>query len=290
MSGMLKAKTQPDNGTRYYSYILCYVDNILCIHHEAMKVLGKINTYLPLKPDWVGDPDIYIGAKLQQTQLLNGVWAWALSPSKYVNQAVRNCETHIKDHYDGQFSLPKWADNPFSMSYEPELDESTPLDPNAASYFQSIIGMMWWMVELGCLDIVTEVSLLSLHLAYPQEGHLKAAIHVMAYLNAKHNSRLVCDPMYPDIDQSSFHKCDWNEFYGDVTEALPPDAPEPLGKDVDIRMMVDSNHASNKKTRRLRTGFLSTMQLLIGYWKGSWRSNPQSLAQNLSLWSMGWRN
>ncbi len=71
----------------------------------------------------------------------------------------------------------------------------------------------------------------------------------MAYLKAKHNSRLVFDPTYPDIDQSSFHKCDWKEFYGDVTEALPPDAPEPLGKDMDIRMMVDSNHAGNKKTR-----------------------------------------
>jgi hypothetical protein len=162
--------------------------------------------------------------------------------------------------------LPKWADNPFSMSYEPELDESTPLDPDAASYFQSIIGIMWWMVELGCLDIATEVSLLSSHLAYPQEGHLKAAIHVMAYLNAKHNSRLVCDPMYPDIDQSSFHKYDWKEFYGDVTEALPLDTPEPLGKDIDIRMMVNSDHAGDKLTRRSRTGFLIFVNNAIVDW------------------------
>jgi hypothetical protein len=60
----LKAETQPDDGTRYYSYVLCYVDDILCIHHDAMKVLGKISTYLQLKPDSVGDPDIYLGAKL----------------------------------------------------------------------------------------------------------------------------------------------------------------------------------------------------------------------------------
>ena len=122
------------------------------------------------------------------------------------------------------------------------------------------------MVELGCLDIATEVSLLSLHLAYPQEGHLEAALHVMAYLKAKHNSRLVFNPTYPDIDQSSFHKYDWNEFYGDVTEALPPDAPEPLGKDVDIRMMVDSDHAGDKKTRRSRTGFLIFVNNSIVDW------------------------
>jgi hypothetical protein len=163
----LKAETRPDDGTRYYSYILCYVDDILCIHHDAMTVLGKVNKYLPLKPDSVGDPDIYLGAKLRQTRLPNGVTAWALSPSKYVHQAVRNCETHLKDHYDGRYSLPKRADNPFSMSYEPELDDSTPLDPDAASYFQTIIGVMRWMVEIGRIDIETEVSLLSSHLAYP---------------------------------------------------------------------------------------------------------------------------
>jgi hypothetical protein len=231
-----------------------------------MKVLGKINKYLPLKPDSVGDPDIYLGAKLRQTRLSNGVTAWALSPSKYVNQAVRNCETHLKDHYDGHYSLPKRADNPFSMSYEPELDDSTPLDPDTASYFQSIIGVMRWMVEIGRIDIATEVSLLSSHLAYPREGHLEAALHVMAYLKAKHNSRLVFDPTYPDIDQSSFHKCDWKEFYGDAIEALPHDAPKPLGKDVDIRMMVDSDHAGDKKTRRSRTGFLIFVNSAIVDW------------------------
>ena len=106
----LKAETRPDDDTRYNSHILCYVDDILCMHHDALSVLGKINKYLPLKPDSVGDPDIYLGAKLRQTRLSNGVTAWALSPSKYVNQAVRNCETHLKDHYDGRYSLPKWAE------------------------------------------------------------------------------------------------------------------------------------------------------------------------------------
>jgi hypothetical protein len=32
----------------------------------------------------VGDPDIYLGTKLKETQLPNGVLVWGLSPSKYV--------------------------------------------------------------------------------------------------------------------------------------------------------------------------------------------------------------
>ena len=38
------------------------------------------------------------------------------------------------------------------------------------------------MTEIGPIAVTTEVSLLSLYLAYPQEGHLKAALYVMAYL------------------------------------------------------------------------------------------------------------
>jgi hypothetical protein len=69
----LKAVTRPDDNVRYYAYILCYVDDILCIHHDPMSVMNEINGYLPLKPSSVGDPDIYLGAKLKQTRLPNGV-------------------------------------------------------------------------------------------------------------------------------------------------------------------------------------------------------------------------
>jgi hypothetical protein len=36
-------KKQPETGVSYYSYILIYVDDNLCIHHEAMPVLDKLN-------------------------------------------------------------------------------------------------------------------------------------------------------------------------------------------------------------------------------------------------------
>ena len=71
----LKAETRPDDNYKYYSYILCFVDDILVVHHDAMSVLAQINSYLPLKPFLVGDPDVYLGAKLRPTRLTNGVWA-----------------------------------------------------------------------------------------------------------------------------------------------------------------------------------------------------------------------
>ncbi len=61
---------------------------------------------------------------------------------------------------------------------------------------------MRWMVELERIDIATEVSMLSSYLACLRKGHLENALHVIGYLQLKHNSRLIFDPTYPDIDSS----------------------------------------------------------------------------------------
>jgi hypothetical protein len=157
---------------------------------------------------------------------------------------------------DGKYKIPPQADNPFPANYCPGTNLTDPLDDNCASFFMHLIGVMRWMLELGRIDITIKISMLSSYLAYPREGHLKAALHVMGYLRLKHNSRLIFDPTYPDIDQTAFPNYDWTEFYGNVEEAIPPDMPSPLGKDIGLHMMVDSDHAGDKKTRRSRTGFL----------------------------------
>ncbi len=40
-----------------------------------------------------------------------------------------------------------------------------------------------------------------------------------------------------------------------MEEAIPPDIPPPLGKDIDLRMMLDSDHAGEKRTQRSHPGF-----------------------------------
>jgi hypothetical protein len=78
----------------------------------------------------------------------------------------------------------------------------------------------------------------------------------MGYLKQKHNTQLVSDPTYLTIDMDSFPKYDWTEFYGDVEEAIPSDMPTPLGNDLDVCMMCDSDHAGETRTRCSCTGFL----------------------------------
>jgi hypothetical protein len=106
------------------------------------------------------------------------------------------------------------------------------------------------------VDIYTEVSMLSQHLALPREGHLEAAYNIFAYLNDHKRSKIVFDDRAPKIDESVFPEVDWSDVYGDVTEELPPKMPEPRGKSVRLYCFVDSNHAGNAVTRRSHTGIL----------------------------------
>ena len=249
-----KPMVRPDDGFKYYAYILLYVDDCLCIHHDATTALTELDKYFPMKKGSIGDPDIYLGAKLRRVKLDNGVHAWGMSSSKYVQEAVRNAETYLGMNFGGR-KLAKRASAPWPHDYVSELDVSSELDATLASYYQSQIGILHWMIELGRVDIITEVSKLASHMALPRDGHLEAVFHIYAYLKLKHNARMVFDPCYPKIDMADFKECDWRSFYGNVKEAIPVNMPEPRGKEVDLRLFVDSDHAGDKRARRSRTGF-----------------------------------
>ena len=66
---------------------------------------------------------------------------------------------------------------------------------------------MRWMIELGQIGMITEVLLLSYFLAIPRPRHLETVFHIFAYLDNKHNARMVFDPTYPEIDMNDFRKC-----------------------------------------------------------------------------------
>jgi hypothetical protein len=124
-------------------------------------------------------------------------------------------------------------------------------------------------------DSLNEVSMMSSYSTMQREGHLEAALHVFSYLKSKSSSRLIFDPMEPDVGYSNFVECDWSDFYPGVSEALPPNAPKPLGKGVTLRMFVDSNHTGDKVSRRSRTGFV----IFLNYGMIDWLSKKQSTVE-----------
>ncbi len=65
----MKVDTQETkNGPKkYYSYILIYVDDILCIHYDPDLILTQIDKYFPFKPDSVGELDVYFTANISDS-------------------------------------------------------------------------------------------------------------------------------------------------------------------------------------------------------------------------------
>jgi hypothetical protein len=268
-----------DNGEEYYEYLLVYVDDLLAISEQPKAILDDINTYFKLKPESVGSPDLYLGVKLSKTTLPNGVEAWCNSSHRYVQEAIKNTEKYIQQH--GAKMLQKKTPSPMEANYRPEMDVSAILSPDRANYYQSQLGILRWIVELGRIDIATEVSMLAAHNALPREGHLAAVFHVYSYLKTRPNARLIFDPTYADIDYESFPEENWSDFYGDVSEAIPPNAPAPLGKPVELRCFVDADHAGDKLTRRSRTGII----IFINSAPIVWYSKKQNTVETSSFGS-----
>ena len=52
--------------------------------------------------------------------------------------------------------------------------------------------------------------------------------------------------MEPNLGDSNFVEYDWSDFYPGVSEALPPNAPKPLGKGMTLLMFIDSGHTGDK--------------------------------------------
>ena len=89
-------------------------------------------------------------------------------------------------------------------SYRPELDVLSELTSRDSAYYQSLIGILRWIVELGRIDICLEVSMMSSHHVMPRKGHLDQVLHVFAYLHKYHNTELVYGPSDPVVEHDVF--------------------------------------------------------------------------------------
>lgn len=75
---------------------------------------------------------------------------------------------------------------------------------------------------------------------------------------------LVFDDNYLNVQDGPDR--DWFDFYPDAKEDNPPNAPEPLGMQVEMTCFVDSDHAGDLLTRRSRTGVLVFLNKAPIYW------------------------
>ena len=82
--GYYSCKAYPDvwmhacnkpNRNNFYEYVLLYVDGILCISNKPREVVACIDKFFPFQTVLIEKPDIYLGAKVSEMILTNGVIA-----------------------------------------------------------------------------------------------------------------------------------------------------------------------------------------------------------------------
>ena len=118
---------------------------------------------------------------------------------------------------------------------------------------------MQWAVEIGRVEILTELSLLSAYQASPREGHLERLINIFAYIKKKPKVTLYFDPTPARLDKRMFQGNpaeQFREHYREAKEEVPYRMPRPQGQQVHMTAFVDALHAANKVNRRSHTGFI----------------------------------
>lgn len=256
----MRKATKPD-GESYYEYMLAYVDDLLCMSFDPTRTMQQIvenGEKMKFKKNKIEPPEFYLGARISKKDL-NGKNVWTMSCTDYAKAAVDNVEEQLKKKGS---KLPSRATTPMIQNYVPELDSSPELSSNDITLFQELIGVLRWAAEIGRVDILLELSLLSSYQAAPRQGHLEQIYHIFSYLKHKPKITIYFNPEMPHIDPDWFANGDsvdtFREQYRDAEEEIPPKhmLPEALGIPVTITAYVDASHAANKVTRRSHTGFI----------------------------------
>ena len=251
----MRRATKPD-GFQYYEYVLCYVDDVLSISHDPGKTIAAIQEVFKLKDDKAGEPESYLGANIGKMLTASQQECWTILSNKYEKSAIKNVEQRLAK--EGR-KLPTKCITPFSSGYKPELDVLAELKADGINYYQELIGVLRWAIEIGQVDILLEVLLLLTFLAAPRIDHLEQAVHIFGYLKMHPKRKLAMDPGHPQVDEQRFQKFDWYDFYRNAEEAIPSNMPEPLGNYASTHCFVDANHAGDSTTRRSQTGILIFM-------------------------------
>ncbi len=154
-------------------------------------------------------------------------------------------------------SPPKLATSPLVKNDHPELDTSELMDMEETKIYQSLIGALQWVVQIGRWDVMTAIVTLSRFRAAPRKGHLDRVKRIFGYLRKmKHGAvRIRTEkPDYSDVPEIHY---DWEyTIYNGAEETIPEDAPRPLGKSIQTTTYLDANLYHDLINGRSLTGIL----------------------------------
>ena len=255
----MKGRSKPD-GFQYYEYVLCYVDDILCISHMPSKFMESIMKIFTLK-NGHSHPKTFLGSEIHKYEIFeNGLSyrCWGLGSRDYVLRVVKEVEETAQKF---QMAFPSRAARPMRSNYSPELDLTEELNDHGTTFYQGMIGTLRWLVEIGRVDLSHSTSIMSSFMVSPRIGHAYEVLHIFAYLKSRPDASLVLDSRNPNLPRNlSSSIADWTDFYSDAEEAVPLNAPPALGLSVTTHCYVDADWAGNLLNRRSHSGIIMYVQ------------------------------
>ena len=167
--------------------------------------MKSIQQKFKLKNDAMVEHEIYLGAELSKIHNRHGDVAWAMSSEKYCDALLKNVEGIFEKR---GLRLTSKVPTSIRHGYNPELDVTAELKTEGMRFYQELIGQLRWAIELGRIDILHEVSIMSSHLTMPHEDHLEQIYYLLGYLKVHKEMRICFDGMYSRVDERQFTRYD----------------------------------------------------------------------------------
>ena len=170
--------------------VLCYVDDVLEILTTPMKTIEGTKVVFKLKCDKAEVPYMYLGELIQEVETTDGTEFWMMSADKYVKAAVENVKYKLAN---SNCRIPYRCNTSMATTYHPSEYMTKKINAEGMQVYQELIGILHWEVEIGRVDILLELSLLSSQLALTRVGHLQAVYRVFGYLKQVTKRKLYFD-------------------------------------------------------------------------------------------------
>ena len=173
--GYFPSKAEKDIWMRdkgdHYEYIAVYVDDLMIASRTPKSIIDILIEKHAFKLKGTGPTEFHLGCDFSRDK--DGVLCYA--PKKYIEK--------ILDNYRRIYGKwPKPAHSPLVQNDHPELDTSELLNEDDQKIYQSLIGALQWVIQIGRFDITTAVMSLSRFRAMPRQGHLDRVKRIHGYL------------------------------------------------------------------------------------------------------------
>ena len=195
-----------------------------------------------------------------------------------MKEAIKNAKSQLRKYGLEYPKGKRCTQILFSNStYRPELDQTQECNAEHTNLYQNLIGVLRWICELGRIDILYKVSVLSQYLSSPRTGHIMEVASIFLYLEYHDRSWMVLDPTQFDIkwmprgnEESPEARAKiLKNIYYNANDPDPPGKPAPYGQAVQI-------NAGNSVTRRSHTGIIIYQNLAPIIWFSKKQNNVES--------------